>query len=62
VRFRSGKGGLTPQDDPREHPGHDRKAPKDSVILAILPDTGERYFTTILFEGIAEGSNEEPAA
>jgi cysteine synthase A len=39
-----------------------QKAPKGSVILAMLPDTGERYFTTILFEGINEGSDEEPAA
>jgi cysteine synthase len=38
------------------------KAPKGSVILAMLPDTGERYFTTVLFEGINEGSDEEPAA
>ncbi len=37
------------------------KAPKGSVILAMLPDTGERYFTTVLFEGINEGSDEEPA-
>jgi len=39
-----------------------QKAPKGSVILAMLPDTGERYFTTILFEGINEGSDEEPGA
>jgi cysteine synthase A len=39
-----------------------QKAPEGSVILAMLPDTGERYFTTILFEGIEEGSDEEPAA
>jgi cysteine synthase A len=38
-----------------------QKAPKGSAILAMLPDTGERYFTTILFEGINEGSDEEPA-
>jgi cysteine synthase A len=38
-----------------------KKAPKGSAILAMLPDTGERYFTTILFEGINEGSDEEPA-
>ena len=31
------------------------KAPAGSVILAMLPDTGERYMTTPLFEGIAEG-------
>ena len=37
------------------------KAPKGSVILAMLPDTGERYLTTILFEGIGEGSDEVPA-
>jgi cysteine synthase A len=38
-----------------------QKAPKGSVILAMLPDTGERYFTTGLFEGINEGTDEEPA-
>ena len=38
-----------------------QKAPKDAAILAMLPDTGERYFTTILFEGINEGTDEEPA-
>jgi cysteine synthase A len=38
------------------------KAGKGSAILAMLPDTGERYLSTILFEGIAEGSDEEPAA
>ncbi|HZI65378.1 MAG TPA: pyridoxal-phosphate dependent enzyme, partial [Thermoanaerobaculia bacterium] len=36
------------------------KAPAGSVLLAMLPDTGERYFTTILFEGMNEGSDEEP--
>ncbi len=30
-----------------------------SVILAMLPDTGERYLSTPLFEGIKEGSDEE---
>jgi cysteine synthase A len=29
------------------------------AILAMLPDTGERYLSTILFEGINEGSDEE---
>jgi cysteine synthase A len=29
------------------------------VILAMLPDTGERYFSTPLFEGVAEGSDDE---
>ena len=36
------------------------KAPQGSVILAMLPDTGERYMSTPLFEGIAEGSDPEP--
>ena len=31
----------------------------ESVILAILPDTGERYLSTMLFENINEGMNEE---
>src|SRR5687768_9356760 len=29
------------------------------VVLAMLPDTGERYFSTILFEGVNEGSDDE---
>ena len=37
------------------------KAPKGSVLLAMLPDTGERYLSTILFEGINEGSDEVPS-
>lgn len=35
------------------------KAPPDSVILAMLPDTGERYLSTFLFEGVNEGSDDE---
>ena len=34
-------------------------APKGSVILAMLPDTAERYLSTPLFEGINEGSDAE---
>lgn len=34
------------------------KAKKGSVILAMLPDTGERYLSTPLFEGINEGSDD----
>jgi cysteine synthase A len=36
------------------------EASEGSVILAMLPDTGERYLSTPLFEGIAEGSDPEP--
>jgi cysteine synthase len=36
------------------------EAPQGASILAMLPDTGERYLSTILFEGIAEGSDPEP--
>jgi cysteine synthase A len=36
-----------------------RGAADDAVILAMLPDTGERYFSTPLFEGVAEGSDDE---
>jgi cysteine synthase A len=35
------------------------KAPAGSVILCVLPDTGERYLTTPLFEGIAEDMDAE---
>jgi len=33
------------------------KAPEQSVILAMLPDTGERYLSTVLFEGVETGSD-----
>ena len=35
------------------------KAGAGSTILAMLPDTGERYLSTFLFEGVNEGSDEE---
>ena len=34
-------------------------APEGSVMLVMLPDTGERYLSTPLFEGVAEGMTEE---
>ena len=34
-----------------------KEAEPGSVLLAMLPDTGERYLSTFLFEGIAEGSD-----
>ncbi|HEY3521902.1 MAG TPA: cysteine synthase A [Rhodanobacteraceae bacterium] len=36
-----------------------KKAPQDSVLLAMLPDTGERYLSTFLLEGVNEGSDDE---
>lgn len=36
-----------------------RDAPDGSVILTMLPDTGERYLSTFLFEGVNEGSDDE---
>jgi cysteine synthase A len=33
-----------------------------TTVLAMLPDTGERYLSTILFEGINEGTDPEPSA
>jgi len=35
------------------------RAPQGSVILAMLPDTAERYLSTALFEGVADGSDSE---
>ena len=35
------------------------EAPKGAVILAMLPDTGERYLSTPLFEGVNQGSDDE---
>jgi len=36
--------------------------PAGSVILCKLPDTGERYLSSPLFEGIAEDMTEEESA
>lgn len=36
-----------------------KRAEQGSVILVMLPDTGERYLSTFLFEGIDEGSDDE---
>jgi cysteine synthase A len=35
------------------------RAKEGSVLLVMLPDTGERYFSTFLFEGVNEGSDDE---
>jgi cysteine synthase A len=35
------------------------RAKQGSVLLVMLPDTGERYFSTFLFEGNNEGSDDE---
>lgn len=35
------------------------KAEPGSTILAMLPDTGERYLSTYLFEGMNEGSDQD---
>ena len=35
------------------------KAEQGSVLLAMLPDTGERYLSTFLFEGVGDGSDDE---
>ena len=35
-----------------------RQAQPGSVVLAMLPDTGERYLSTWLFEGVNEGSDD----
>ena len=36
-----------------------REAPEGSVLLAMLPDTGERYFSTPLFADVNEGSDDD---
>jgi cysteine synthase A len=37
-----------------------RAVPAGTVLLAMVPDTAERYLSTALFEGIADGSDPEP--
>lgn len=39
-----------------------KDAPEGSTILVMLPDTGERYLSTPLFEGIAEEMTDEERA
>ncbi|KPN63373.1 cysteine synthase A [Aliiroseovarius crassostreae] len=39
-----------------------KDAPEGANILVMLPDTGERYLSTPLFEGIAEGMSEDEVA
>lgn len=36
-----------------------KTAAKESCMLVMLPDTGERYLSTPLFEGIEEGSDDD---
>jgi cysteine synthase A len=36
-----------------------REAGPGASVLAMLPDTGERYMSTVLFEGIPDGSDPE---
>ena len=35
------------------------KAPANSSLCVILPDTGERYLSSPLFEGISEESDDD---
>ena len=35
------------------------RVPEGSTLLVMLPDTGERYLSTPLFEGVNEGSDDE---
>jgi cysteine synthase A len=35
------------------------RAPQGSVLLVMLPDTGERYLGTYLFDDVTDGSDEE---
>lgn len=39
-----------------------KDAPDGSNILVMLPDTGERYLSTPLFEGVVEGMSDEELA
>ena len=39
-----------------------RTAPRGTRILAMIPDTGERYLSTALFEHVAESMNDDELA
>jgi cysteine synthase len=36
-----------------------KRAPEGSTVLCMLPDTGERYLSTPLFEGVSENMSDE---
>ncbi len=36
-----------------------KQAKRGDVFVVMLPDTGERYLSTILFEGVSDGSDDE---
>ena len=36
-----------------------KEAPKNSTFCVMLPDTGERYLSSPLFEDISEDSDDE---
>ena len=36
-----------------------QSAENDSVLVVMLPDTGERYLSTYMFDGINEGSDDD---
>lgn len=38
------------------------QAAPGSVILCMLPDTGERYLSSVMFEGVAEGMTDDETA
>jgi len=46
----------------KRKPATSDSAPADSTILCILPDTGERYLSMPLFEGIAQDMDAEEMA
>jgi hypothetical protein len=58
----------SPVERDSNHPGRSARvahrivpanaAPEGSVIVAMLPATGERYLSTALFEGVETGSDE----
>ena len=51
---------LVPRNDTSNNSNYNaERAPEGSVLLAMLPDTGERYLSTFLFEGVNEGSDDE---
>lgn len=39
-----------------------KRAPRGSTVLCMIPDTGERYLSTPLFEGVTETMTEEEVA
>ena len=54
--------GIVERTGERRNQADPQKAPEGSVLCCMLPDTGERYLSTPLFDGVATEMTPEEVA